>query len=67
MHYSSCKCYTLTKICDNKSRKEILEIITKAINRNFESLEEIDTSLKILKISYIQIDKIASYCLIKPK
>ncbi|AYE35980.1 hypothetical protein DB313_00430 [Borrelia turcica IST7] len=38
--------YTLTKICDNKSRKEILEIITKAINKNFESLEEIDTSLK---------------------
>ncbi|QMU98897.1 iron-sulfur cluster assembly scaffold protein [Borrelia sp. A-FGy1] len=38
--------YTLAKICDNKPKKEILEIITKTINKNFKSLEEIDTSLK---------------------
>ncbi|AHH09862.1 NifU-like protein [Borrelia parkeri SLO] len=38
--------YILTKLCDNKPRKEILEIITKTINKNFENLEEIDKSLK---------------------
>ncbi|AHH08047.1 iron-sulfur cluster assembly scaffold protein [Borrelia anserina] len=38
--------YVLTKICNNKPRKAILEIITKIINQNFENLEEIDKSLK---------------------
>ncbi|AAX16606.1 iron-sulfur cluster assembly scaffold protein [Borrelia hermsii] len=38
--------YILTKLCDNKPRNTILEIITKTINRNFENLEEIDKSLK---------------------
>ncbi|WKC57671.1 iron-sulfur cluster assembly scaffold protein [Borrelia sp. P9F1] len=38
--------HTLTRICNNKPREKILEIITKAIDKNFEKLEEIDSSLK---------------------
>ncbi|AWG42482.1 hypothetical protein CR532_00425 [Candidatus Borreliella tachyglossi] len=38
--------YSLTKICDNKSKKETLDILTKVINKDFECLEEIDISLK---------------------
>ncbi|UGQ16906.1 iron-sulfur cluster assembly scaffold protein [Borrelia sp. RT1S] len=38
--------YTLTRICNNKPKEKILEIITKAIDKNFENLEEIDASLR---------------------
>ncbi|AHH10240.1 iron-sulfur cluster assembly scaffold protein [Borrelia coriaceae] len=38
--------YVLTKICDNKPKKTILDIITKITNNKFKNLEEINQSLK---------------------
>ncbi|WP_151073779.1 iron-sulfur cluster assembly scaffold protein [Borreliella turdi] len=37
----------LNKLCDNKSKSEILNLVQKVINTDFVDLDEIDASLKI--------------------
>ncbi|AJA89932.1 hypothetical protein OY14_00410 [Borreliella chilensis] len=38
---------TLNKLCNGKSKSEILNLVQKIINNDFENLDEIDASLKI--------------------
>nr|WP_267509530.1 iron-sulfur cluster assembly scaffold protein [Borreliella garinii] len=40
----------LNKLCNNKPKSEIISLVQKVINGDFENLEEIDTSLKIFDI-----------------
>ncbi|MBB6031770.1 nitrogen fixation NifU-like protein [Borreliella spielmanii] len=37
----------LSKLCNNKPKSKILNLVQKVINGDFENLEEIDSSLKI--------------------
>ncbi|WNY59966.1 iron-sulfur cluster assembly scaffold protein [Borreliella bissettiae] len=40
----------LNKLCNNKPKLEILNLVQKVINNDFENLEEIDTSLRIFDV-----------------
>ncbi|APS98317.1 hypothetical protein Bmayo_00420 [Borreliella mayonii] len=40
----------LNKLCNNKPKLEILNLVQKVINNDFANLDEIDTSLKIFDV-----------------
>ncbi|MCD2409892.1 iron-sulfur cluster assembly scaffold protein, partial [Borreliella burgdorferi] len=40
----------LNKLCNNKAKSEILNLVQKVINSDFANLDEIDVSLKIFNV-----------------
>ncbi len=52
----------LNKLCNNKPKPKIINLVQKVINGDFENLEEIDSSLKIFNTFTNTNRKDCFYC-----